>query len=72
MSVAKKKGSWGGKRTGAGRPGEHRIIVCTRIRPLFHRRLLITAKIQNLAVSRLLEQVIEERFAYPPEEGPPG
>lgn len=54
-----KKYSWGGKRPGAGRPGERRKPIGARLRPAIHAKLLARAHQEQIPISRLVEQLLE-------------
>jgi hypothetical protein len=58
MAKTQRKKNWGGKRPGAGRPGEGRVTMCTRVRPEVERRLRQTAKERKITVSKLMEKLL--------------
>lgn len=58
MVKMQRKKNWGGKRPGAGRPGEGRVTVSTRIRVKLKQQLSRAAKAQNTTLSRLIEELL--------------
>ena len=58
MAKTQRKKDWGGKRPGAGRPGEGRVTVCTRIQVEVAQRLRLAAKKQNTTLSRLIAELL--------------
>jgi hypothetical protein len=58
MAKTQRKKNWGGKRPGAGRPGEGRVTVCTRIQVEVKRRLSKAAKAQNTTLSKLIADLL--------------
>jgi hypothetical protein len=58
MAKAPRKKNWGGKRPGAGRPGEGRVTMCTRVRIEVQKRLKQTAKERKITVSKLMEELL--------------
>jgi hypothetical protein len=58
MAKTQRKKNWGGKRPGAGRPGEGRVTVCTRIRVELKEQLSRAVSQRNITLSRLIEELL--------------
>jgi hypothetical protein len=58
MAKTQRKKNWGGKRPGAGRPGEGRVTMCTRVRAEVQHRLKQAAKERKMTVSKLMEELL--------------
>jgi hypothetical protein len=58
MAKAQRKKNWGGKRPGAGRPGEGRVTVCARIQVEVKQRLRMAAHEQNTTLSKLIADLL--------------
>ena len=53
-----KPNKWGGKRPGAGRPGEGRETVCARVNKELHNHLKQLARTQKISLSKLIETLL--------------
>jgi len=64
MAKPQRKNNWGGKRSGAGRPGEGRVTVCARVRIEVQQRLKQAAKERKMTVSKLMEELLSSAVEH--------